>query len=224
MMIAGQDTTEWHGTPLVLLPDRALLMPECDTLLVADIHLGKNASFRDRGIPVPEAVTEGDLRRLTRLIEATEVGTLIVLGDLIHDRAAMEPLTHDKIRSWRDRHPDLRVQLVPGNHDRHAGDLGRLEIERLPHRHHHGGLDLVHATAEREEHPTLGGHLHPCIRLAGSRGERLRTPCFWLEGNRGLLPAFGGFTGGRVMQMTRSVRAWAAGREDVVRLHAEPID
>ena len=24
MMITGQDTTEWHGIPLVLLPDRGL--------------------------------------------------------------------------------------------------------------------------------------------------------------------------------------------------------
>ena len=222
MTIAAQSTIRWHGTPLQLLPDRGMFMPESGTLLVADVHLGKSASFRDRGIPVPDAVTDGDLRRLTRLIRLTRAGTLIVLGDLIHDRTAMEPRTRDQIRSWRNQHPDLQVGLVPGNHDRHAGDLDRLGIERLPHRHHHGGLDLIHATGEREQRPTLGGHVHPCVRLASPRGEHLRTPCFWFEENVGLLPAFGGFTGGRTMRMKRSVRAWAAGREEVVRLHGDP--
>ena len=219
MTDAGSITTTWHGTRLTLLPDRALFMPEVGTLLVADVHLGKNASFRDRGIPVPDAVTDGDLQRIDRLLETTRAGILIVLGDLVHDRSAMEPRTYDRVRAWRTRHPDLQVQLVPGNHDRHADGLDGLDIELLGHRHHHGGVDLVHATIESEQRPTLGGHVHPCVRLASARGDHLRTPCFWFEGNVGLLPAFGGFTGGHTMTMNPAVRAWAAGRKDVVSLH-----
>ena len=219
MTDAGSITTTWHGAQLTLLPDRALFMPEVGTLLVADVHLGKNASFRNRGIPVPDAVTDGDLQRLDHLLETTRAGTLVVLGDLVHDRSAMQPRTYDQVRSWRNRHPGLRVQLVPGNHDRHAVGLDGLDIELLGHRHHHGGVDLVHEAAEHEQRPTLGGHVHPCVRLASARGDRLRTPCFWFEGNVGLLPAFGGFTGGHTMTMNAGVRAWAAGREEVVSLH-----
>ena len=215
----GMITTTWHDTPLTLLPDRALLMPEVGTLLVADVHLGKNASFRDRGIPVPDAVTEGDLKRLDQLIERTGARNLIVLGDLVHDRSSMQPRTLDRVRSWRRRHPTLRVQLIPGNHDRHAGDLEGLDIQLLDPRHRHGGVDLVHETDRRERRPTLGGHVHPCVRLSSRRGDRLRTPCFWFDDNVGLLPAFGGFTGGRTMPLHRSVRAWAAGREEVIQLH-----
>jgi uncharacterized protein len=39
---------------IVLLPGRAAWMPATRTLLVADLHLGKAATFRHAGIPVPE--------------------------------------------------------------------------------------------------------------------------------------------------------------------------
>ena len=38
---------------VVLLPGRAALLPASRTLLVSDIHLGKAATFRQAGIPVP---------------------------------------------------------------------------------------------------------------------------------------------------------------------------
>ncbi|MEC9233813.1 MAG: ligase-associated DNA damage response endonuclease PdeM [Planctomycetota bacterium] len=214
---------DWHGIELGLLPDRALRVRASGAVLVADLHLGKGASFRRRGVPVPEAVTEGDLRRLERLVAGTGTTRLVVLGDLVHDEQAMKPRTLEQFTRWRADHPGLRVQLVPGNHDRHAGDLKTLGVEVLPPRHRHGGLDLVHAPADDASRPTLGGHVHPCVRLAVPRGgDRLRTPCFWFRGNVGLLPAFGSFTGGKQMPLGHGVRAWAAGREEVVPLHAEP--
>ena len=45
------------GTRWVLLAGRALLWPERRTLLVADLHLGKGAVFRARGVPVPSGST-----------------------------------------------------------------------------------------------------------------------------------------------------------------------
>ena len=39
------------------------------TLFVADLHLGKSATFRARGLPVPSGTTQDNLRRLAALVQ-----------------------------------------------------------------------------------------------------------------------------------------------------------
>jgi hypothetical protein len=125
-MIAGAVEIEWGGERLALLPDRAAWLPEHRTLLVADVHLGKSASFRAMGVPVPEAVTGRDLARLSALLGATGAVRLIVLGDLVHDQTAMLDRTCDAVRAWRASWAGVEVDLIPGNHDRRATACERL--------------------------------------------------------------------------------------------------
>ncbi|HET7427286.1 MAG TPA: DEAD/DEAH box helicase, partial [Gemmatimonadales bacterium] len=51
------------GEDLVLLPERALFWPRTATLVVADLHWGKAATFRAAGIPIPTGTTGEDLAR-----------------------------------------------------------------------------------------------------------------------------------------------------------------
>lgn len=188
--------------PARLLPERALWLPAHGTLLVADLHWGKAAAFRAAHIPVPGGTTGADLARLSTVLERTGAARLIVLGDLWHSRAGRHPGTLATIAAWRARHPAVAIDMVRGNHDRHAGDPpaawdiachdGPLPL---------GGLALVHEPAEHGAPQPgtpyqLGGHLHPHIRLAGPGRERLRLPCFVVGPRRAVLPAFGAFTGG----------------------------
>ena len=207
---------EWWGVPLQLLPERAVIHERAGALLLADLHLGKPASFRAGGIPVPEAVTDGDLDRLGALVSRTGVERLVVLGDLAHDRGALDPATIGRLRSWRDELRSVRMQLVPGNHDHRIDDLSTLGFEVLEECHHLEGLDLVHATTGSEHVPTLGGHVHPRIRIGRTRGERLRAPCFWFSNRTGVLPAFGSFTGGHVVEPGREDAVFAVGPDEVV--------
>ena len=46
------------GEQLDLLPEKAIWWPRRRTLLVADVHCGKDATFRAMGVPVP--VREGE--------------------------------------------------------------------------------------------------------------------------------------------------------------------
>ncbi|MBZ0171464.1 MAG: DEAD/DEAH box helicase, partial [Phycisphaerales bacterium] len=73
---------EFADEQLDLLPERAVWWPARRTLLVADLHLGKPASFRSAGAPVPEQVTGADLARLSSLIKTQHAQRVIVLGDL----------------------------------------------------------------------------------------------------------------------------------------------
>jgi hypothetical protein len=114
---------EIAGHSLVLSSLRAAFDPALRCLFVADAHFGKDAVFRARGIPVPIGSTADNLMRLDILIAEFEPATLVFLGDLLHAREAHARETLEALHGWRARHAGLRVVLVEGNHDRHAGAL-----------------------------------------------------------------------------------------------------
>ncbi len=76
---------------LKLLPERAAFAPGAKTLFVADLHLGKAATFRALGAPAPTGVSEETLRRLAELIATIEPQHVVALGDFTHARAAITP-------------------------------------------------------------------------------------------------------------------------------------
>ena len=111
------------GEPMRLLADRALYWPARRRLLVADLHLGKAATFRARGLPVPAGTTQGNLARLAQLLARhSGVQRLVVLGDFLHAAEAHAPALLRALAAWREDHAALELVLVRGNHDRHAGD------------------------------------------------------------------------------------------------------
>jgi len=203
------------GETIDLLPEKALYWPASSTLIVADLHWGKAASFRAMAIPVPPGTTAEDLARLDSALERTGARRLLVLGDLLHARAAQEArATLEAIREWRRRRAGLECMLVRGNHDLRAGDpppeLGFRVVDELIEgpfvfRHHPGITDRGY---------TLAGHLHPSIRLSG-RGDRLRLPCFHFGRHCGILPAFGSFTGTATPELAPGDRVFVVGDGEV---------
>lgn len=188
------------GTPLQLLADRAILHQPSGTLLIADLHLGKSATFRAAGLPVPEASHDHDLHRLTTLVRTTAAQSLIVLGDLVHSRCWDNPATRSAFVHWRAAHTQLDVSCICGNHDLRSGQLPDDWLVRsLGETATLGNLSLVHDPAlAHDATPTLAGHLHPGVNLRAGRGRSaraLRGPCFWQRNLCLTLPAFGGFTG-----------------------------
>lgn len=90
-----------NSLPVNLLPERAAHAPGLATLLVADLHLGKAAVFRARGIPVPQGTTSETLHRLSAVLERTGVQRLVVLGDFLHARESHAAPTLDALARWR---------------------------------------------------------------------------------------------------------------------------
>jgi metallophosphoesterase superfamily enzyme len=66
----------------------------------------------------------------------------------------------------------------------------------------------------------LAGHIHPAISLSGPGGQHERLPCFLFGERIGLLPAFGGFTGGATVRPRRGDRVFALAGEEVVLITA----
>lgn len=137
---------EVGGAVLMLLPERAAYLPEQGALLVADVHVGKAASFRGLGVPVPPGTTGGTLQRLSAALAASAARHLIVLGDFVHSaRSLAAPATLRALTDWRAAHAALRITLVRGNHDRRAGELpAALGIDALDGPLACGPLLLVH--------------------------------------------------------------------------------
>jgi len=190
----GACALTWHGESLELLVDRAMWWPARGMLLVADVHLGKDASFRLAGVPVPAGEDVSGLARLTHLVSGLDARELVILGDLVHAEHAVTAALRSEVSRWTSALGGCRVTLVRGNHDPSAGSPF-VEVEAHEAPLEVGPFDLVHDPEERGDRPAIAGHRHPGVRLRGPGGDRARLPCFAVDDRRIVLPAFGGLTG-----------------------------
>jgi len=186
---------EAGGERLWLLPQRAAFWVRTRTLLVADVHLGKAAAWRRAGVPVPAGTTGSDLDGLSRLLHALAVRRLVFLGDLVHDRSALQAASAAVAR-WCARHAGVEMLLVRGNHDLRAGEMpATWSMRSVADPLLCDGIALVHQPRAVEGAYAIGGHVHPAVRLIGPGRQHLRAPCFVLTPTHAVLPAYGGFTG-----------------------------
>jgi DNA ligase-associated metallophosphoesterase len=204
--IAGED---W-----LFLPEGAALWKARAMLVVADVHIGKAATFRAHGVPVPHGTTGSNLARLSNLIERTRPRTLVFLGDLLHAPEALGRPTQDALAAWSARHADVALVLVEGNHDAKAGALpADSRIERVPEPWRLDSVALRHHPIPDNSATVFAGHMHPVVCLRGRAGASARLPCFWLRAGMVILPAFGDFTGGAPIERAPADRVFAIAEE-----------
>ena len=207
------------GQVLMLMPEKCVFLPESDTLLVADAHVGKAVSFRALGVPVPSGTTGETLALLSSLVQRLAVRRIVFLGDFLHSARSRAPATMAAVRRWRDEHPQLELTLVRGNHDDRAGDPPAwLGIEAVDEPLRQGGLALCHHPRPQPEGYVLAGHLHPCVNVSGRARDSMRLPCFWFTAQFAVLPAFGAFTGMQAVRPAAGERVFVATPEQVFEL------
>ncbi|CDG84261.1 ligase-associated DNA damage response endonuclease PdeM [Janthinobacterium agaricidamnosum] len=188
------------GETMLLLAQKALYWPRRKMLIVADIHFGKASAFRALGVPVPHGTTSDNLAGLDVLLAAHEVEHIVFLGDFLHSRAAHAPATLAAMLAWRHKHAGLRLTVVRGNHDVHAGDpAAGLNIDMADEPYQVVPFALCHHPQLESPLYVLAGHVHPVYRLS-SRRDALRLPCFLIGRTRAVLPSFGAFTGGYLVK------------------------
>lgn len=175
------------GADLLALPTGALHWPAERLLCVSDLHLGKSERLARRGgTLLPPYETRETLSRLDAVIEAARPETVICLGDSFDDLTAAATLPEAE-RLWLARLMAGRDWVwIEGNHDAGPVDIGgshRAEVTLGP-------LTFRHI-ADRAATAEVSGHYHPKLRLGGQS-----RPCFLLDADRLILPAFGAYTGG----------------------------
>lgn len=202
---------QWRDEPITLLCERALWLPERKTLVIADPHFGKTATFRSAGIPLPPGTTSSDLERLSSLIKRWRPERLLILGDFWHAREGLAVPTLTSFGQWRELYRELQIVLVRGNHDRRAGDpsadWNMLCVdepwlsEPFAWRHYPEPVSGAYAFA---------GHLHPVFRMR-TTNDRLQAACFHFGEHVAVLPAFSRFTGGAAIRPRLGDRVFALG-------------
>ena len=200
---------------LTLLPAGAVFLRESETLVVADVHLGKSACFRAQGLPIPEGDNARDFERLSDLVKQQNASQLVVAGDLFHAAAG---LTTKLISTLDDFLQTLGIPvcLVLGNHD---AKIRRLPIACVPHLDLENCIRIIHNPADASgARLHLAGHLHPVVKIPDGLRTSLRMPCFLFRENALVLPAFGSFTGGAIVTAAPSDRIFTALRDQVVEL------
>jgi len=164
-------------------PYPALLLENLSekVLVVADLHIGWEASLAQKGIHVPSQ-TPKLLEKMIQLIKATNPSSIIFLGDVKHTVRKVE------LEEWRDV-PEFfekisemvqDIQVVSGNHD------GNLEALTTPNVkiHSSSGITLWKKIALLHGHAwpkaellrcetMVMAHLHPVVTFTDELGFRM---------------------------------------------------
>ncbi|MAT87779.1 MAG: metallophosphoesterase [Aestuariivita sp.] len=179
------------GTPLIALGTGALVWPEKRLLCVSDLHLGKSDRVIRRGGPIlPPYEVRDTLMRLDSDILSSQAETIVCLGDSFDDLEAGKSLRDEELLWIRKLQVGRRWIWIEGNHDPGPLDMGgthlkTLSLTPLSFRH----IPLPCECGE------IAGHFHPKVKLK-LQGLFISKPCFLLDRDRLILPAYGTFTGG----------------------------
>jgi hypothetical protein len=151
--------------------DRAVYVSSGSALVLADVHLGKDAASN---VELRLGEHEDVTGRFAALLERFDPEEVVVAGDLLHSfstlpRGVMGTL--DELRTAA-REAGADVVVTPGNHDTMLGDLwkGRTRSE-----YRVGDWLVTHGHEEPESTADryLVGHDHPAIEIEGRR-----RPCY----------------------------------------------
>jgi uncharacterized protein len=209
-IILNTQTASWQGpkgTELLLLPQKAIFIPEAAILVVGDLHLGKSTHFRKAGFALPVAGLQEDLKNLSELIERWEPQTVVFLGDLFHSDYNME---WEAFCACLHTCRSCTYILVEGNHD----VLSLHHYAQVPitvcRDFRYNEFIFLHEPPDApvEDAYVIAGHIHPGIRLSGKGGLSDKIPCFLMTAHIGLMPAFGKLTGLQVQYPSKQDRVF----------------
>lgn len=180
-----------NGAQLCAMPSGALLWPERALLVVSDLHLGKSARLSAvGGAQLPPYDTRETLARLEEDLNTVKPAQVICLGDSF-DAPEVERALREDERLWITRLQAGRDWIwIEGNHDPGPVAIGGTHLAELTL----GPLTFRHIAIPGEI-GEVSGHYHPKARLS-LRGRSLSRPCFLLDQDRLILPAYGAYTGG----------------------------
>jgi len=176
------------GHDLIARADATLWWPSEELLCVSDLHLGKSERMARRGgTLLPPYETQETLWRLDQALAATEPKTVICLGDSFDDLGAALALPDDMRITLARMQAGRSGIWIEGNHDPGPVDLGGAHRDEFLF----GNLAFRHIARDGVT-GEVSGHYHPKTGVPGTA----QRPCFLIDQDRLIMPAFGAYTGG----------------------------
>jgi DNA ligase-associated metallophosphoesterase len=179
-------------------------------LAVADLHYGYELSQRAAGNLFPLWGMQSIEERLLELLRDYSPSHLILLGDLVHDRAAKDELL-SLVTRLRE---SCEVLLIAGNHDRRLDDVDLVESWQSEGFYFHHG----HCETEQRDVIQVIGHHHPAATIRDGAGLHLKLPAFVQEENCWIMPAFSPWAAGTSWTATESSRVWLCSPQRILRV------
>lgn len=210
-----------------LLPHRAAYWPDTNTLIIADLHLGKEEVGRTMGLPLPQSLIDEPLRRLAAAITLTNAARVLIVGDLLHNRTGLTTSFIDHVAVWRST-ITAQIAVIPGNHDRSLHTIANAwQLTITPPTIREGPFTFTHIPPgepgcddSAEAHAIFAstsfcwsGHIHPAVALPGRVPVKL--PCFAISTRLGILPAFTPFASGLGLR-TDGAQLYAIANDTVI--------
>ena len=167
---------------LIAQPSGALFWPGEDSLIVADLHLGKSERMARRGgALLPPFESLDTVIRLEAEVLRLRPSRLISLGDAFDDDAAAGEIAPEIAGRLTRIAAQTELLWIAGNHD-------PIGLDRTVEEAQIGPLTLRHIAGTG---PDLSGHYHPKAQIA-----RRSYRAFLVGRDHLILPAFGTYTGG----------------------------
>ena len=208
---------------LVLDHRKCVYWPKRKVLMLADVHLGKEAVFQRRGMAIPDGAAQGSIERIRQLLTEYEVQQLLILGDLVHALPGGSESWITQFHNLTEQFKETRFVVVTGNHDKPGTPVyfpdsihwtDRLTQPPFAFSHE----PAVSGQTQNEPSYTICGHLHPCYRIGLRKGPSIRLPVFWFGQRQFVLPAFGEFTGMMLIKPQAKDRCFGVGPDGIVEL------
>ena len=203
---------------LILAKERAIYLPNQNTLAISDLHLGKAAHFRKAGLQIPSTLAQSDLNRLSGLLEQYQPQTLLINGDMFHHDLNTDI---DEFERWKEQYSNLKFILVKGNHDRlDLKQYHKLNIEIHEPSYCTSNFCFIHDAIKRDEKELypISGHIHPGVTVFGNAKQSLKFPCFYFGKAYAIMPAFSAFTGLSLVKPKANEQVYAITPNKVVKV------
>lgn len=203
------------GEALWLLPQKCIYWEKKKCLIISDLHLGKIDHFRKNGLAIPSKANDKNYKLLTLLFQRLKPVEVLFLGDLFHSDHNQD---WTRFQGFLAQYSDIKFVLIKGNHD----ILHETLFDNLLDEVHTEGLSkgpfyLSHEPVDHSLY-NICGHIHPSVKIKGHGKPSVRLPCFFFEHNRGILPAFGVFTGSYTMEPKKNDHVYIVCEGEVVPL------
>ena len=92
--------------------------PTKKMLVIADLHLGIELTFLEKGVQIPSSIQTNRLSdRLLRILNRVKPSGLIILGDVKHNIPAISNLEWDIVPSFFEKIGNLPIHIITGNHE-----------------------------------------------------------------------------------------------------------
>ena len=192
----------------------AIFWEEKNTLLLADIHLGKVGHFRKSGIPVPRKAGGVFYDKITKLKNSLNFSQIILLGDLFHSQLNNEWFLFE---NWVKK-SELKIILIKGNHD----IIPKLVFEQVGIKTYDDlkieKFFFTHYPKKINDCFVFSGHIHPGVRLIGKGKQIMKFPCFICNKDQIILPSFGGFTGMHLPKIRNGDQVFVITNKEIIEI------